>query len=124
MRKNFKNLEVWKVAHELVIQVYNSNIKFPSNEKYGIESQLKRAVVSVPANIAEGYKRQQDKELINFLSISQGSLSEVEYYLILIKELGYIDKDTYAQMMLKVEKVDRMLESFIYKIKKNTGLIK
>lgn len=124
MRKNFKNLEVWKVAHELVIQVYNSNIKFPSNEKYGIESQLKRAVVSVPANIAEGYKRQHDKELINFLSISQGSLSEVEYYLILIKELGYIDKDTYAQMMLKVEKVDRMLESFIYKIKKNTGLIK
>jgi len=124
MLKSFKNLEVWKIAHQLVVEVYNSNIKFPSNEKYGIESQLKRAVVSVPANIAEGYKRQHDKELINFLSIAHGSLSEVEYYLILLQDLKYIDENTYTQLNKKVEKIDRMLESFIYKSKKNCGLIK
>lgn len=99
MKKSFRSLKVWEVSHQLVIDVYNSPIKFPSNEKYGIESQIKRAVVSVPANIAEGYKRQHNKEFINFLSISQGSLSEVEYYLILIKDLGYIDESLYTKLI-------------------------
>lgn len=123
MKKSFKSLKVWEVSHQLVIEVYN-NIKLPSTEKYGIESQLKRAVVSVPANIAEGYKRQHNKEFINFLSIAQGSLSEVEYYLILIKDLDYIDESLYNRLISKVEVIDRMLESFIYKAKKNSGLIK
>ncbi|NLT96369.1 MAG: four helix bundle protein [Clostridia bacterium] len=124
MKKSFRNLEVWEISHQLVLEIYNSNINFPSNEKYGIESQLKRAVVSVPANIVEGYKRQHLKEYINFLSIAQGSLSEVEYYLILIRDLNYIDESTYLKLIAKVEKIDRMLESLIYKLKKHEGLIK
>lgn len=124
MKKSFRNLKVWEISHQLVLEIYDSNINFPSNEKYGIETQLKRAAVSVPANIAEGYKRQHDKELINFLSIAQGSLSEVEYYLILIKDLGYIDESVFNKLISKVEVIDKMLESFIYKAKKNAGLIK
>jgi four helix bundle protein len=124
MKKSFRSLKVWEVSHELVMEVYNSNINFPTIERYGIESQLKRAVVSVPANIAEGYKRQHDKELINFLSIAQGSLSEVEYYLILIKDLRYIDEAVFNRLISKVEVIDKMLESFIYKAKKNASLTK
>ena len=124
MKKSFRNLKVWEISHQLVLEIYDSNINFPSNEKYGIETQLKRAAVSVPANIAEGYKRQHDKELINFLSIAQGSLSEVEYYLIMIKDLGYIDESVFNKLISKVEVIDKMLESFIYKAKKNAGLIK
>jgi four helix bundle protein len=124
MKKSFRNLKVWEISHQLVLEIYDSNINFPFNERYGIETQLKRAAVSVPANIAEGYKRQHDKELINFLSIAQGSLSEVEYYLILIKDLGYIDESVFNKLISKVEVIDKMLESFIYKAKKNAGLIK
>jgi len=99
--KGFRKLLVWQRAHELVLFIYQLTNGFPSEEKFGLTSQLQRAAVSVPANIAEGYAYQREKQFARFLRIAQGSLAEVEYYLFLAKDLAYISEETYA----KVEKL-------------------
>lgn len=116
--RNFEDLKVWQKAHELVIQIYKE-VNLPTEEKYGLESQLRRAVVSVPANIAEGCRRQYDKELIQFLSIALGSLSEVRYYLILCRDFGHISDDTYKDLRNKCIEIDKMLDSLVLKIRKS-----
>ena len=114
---SFQDLRVWHYSHELVKKVYkNSDINFPKEEKYGLESQLKRAAVSVPANIAEGCKRKHTKELRQFLTISLGSLSEVTYYLLLCKDLEYLTEEKYNEYLKLCTTIDKMLESLIYKI--------
>jgi len=116
--KKFEDLRVWQKAHELVKRIYSKNeFNFPSNEKYGLESQLKRAAVSVPANIAEGCRRQHSKELIQFLGIALGSLSEVRYYLLLCKDLGFLSEDNYKELHEECIIIDKMLDSLILKIK-------
>lgn len=120
--RNFEDLKVWQKAHELVIQIYKE-VNLPTEEKYGLESQLRRAVVSVPANIAEGCRRQYDKELIQFLSIALGSLSEVRYYLILCRDFGHISDDTYKDLRNKCIEIDKMLDSLVLKIRKSISKI-
>lgn len=105
------------------MQIYKCDISFPSNEKYGIESQLKRAIVSVPANIAEGYKRQHDKEFLHFLHIAASSLEEARYYLLLIRDLGYLDEEKYNLLAMEFEKLDKMLDNLIIHIKRNLKII-
>jgi four helix bundle protein len=116
--RNFEDLKVWQKSHELVKQVYKE-VNLPSEERYGLESQLRRAIISVPANIAEGCRRQYDKELIQFLSIALGSLSEVRYYLVLCKDLGYITEITYKDLCNKCITIDKMLDSLVMKIRKS-----
>jgi len=87
--RNFEDLNVWKKSHELVLEIYQLTNDFPIEEKFGLVSQMRRAAVSVPANIAEGFKRRGTRDKINFYNISQGSLSELQYYLILVKDLGF-----------------------------------
>ena len=86
-----KNLEIWKRSIQLVTDIYKLTKKFPSDEKYGLTNQLRRAAVSVPSNIAEGAARKSKKEFINFLYVSIGSLSEIETQLIIAKNLNYLD---------------------------------
>lgn len=116
--KKFEDLRVWRKSHELVKRVYSKHeINFPIEEKYGLESQLKRALISIPANIAEGCRRQHTKELIQFLSISLGSLSEVRYYLLLCKDLNYLSEDIYNEILNECMTIDKMLDSLILKVK-------
>jgi len=88
--KSFEDLEIWKEAHMLTLQIYELTTKFPRDEKLGLTLQMRRAAVSVPANVAEGMGRNSTKELIKFVYNARGSLYEVLYYLTLSKDLGYI----------------------------------
>ncbi len=86
--RSFQDVEVWKKAHQFVLGVYRMTEAFPKSELYGLTSQLRRAAVSIPANFAEGFKRRTQAEKARFYNISQGSLEESRYYLILSKDLG------------------------------------
>lgn len=95
--KGFRKLLVWQKAHQLVLQVYKHTEKFPRNETFGLTAQMRRAIVSVPANIAEGYAAVGKGQFGRYLDIAQGSLAEVEYYLILAQDLTYISPSQYDQ---------------------------
>jgi four helix bundle protein len=89
--RSFKELIVWQKAHQFVLEIYRFTRAFPSDEKFGLTSQIRRAAVSVPANIAEGFPKRGANDKVRFFNIAQGSLEEVHYYLILAKDLGYGD---------------------------------
>jgi four helix bundle protein len=95
--KGFHKLIVWKRAHELVMSIYKFTGSFPKSELFGLTSQIRRAAVSVPANIAEGYAAGRKGQFARYLNIAQGSLAEVEYYLILSKDLKYITAVQYQE---------------------------
>ena len=88
--RNFWDLVVWKKSHQLVLDVYKITREFPSDEKFGLTSQLRRAAISVSANIAEGFRKRTRKDKANYYNIAHGSLEEVKYYLILVKDLRYL----------------------------------
>lgn len=89
--RSFKELIVWQKAHQFVLAIYRLTRGFPSDEKFGLTSQIRRAAVSVPANIAEGFPKRSSSDKVRFYNIAQGSLEEVHYYLILAEDLGYGD---------------------------------
>ncbi|MGQ9625738.1 MAG: four helix bundle protein [Anaerolineae bacterium] len=105
--ENFQELEVWQRAHQLVLAVYQVTKGFPGDEKYGLVSQMRRAAVSVPANIAEGFKRRGHSDKLRFYNTSESSLEELKYYFILSKDLGYTAD--IEQLMADAETVSRML---------------
>lgn len=90
--KSFQDLIVWQKAHEFVLGVYKMSQKFPGEERFGLTSQLRRAAVSIPANIAEGFSKKSKTEKARFLNIAEGSLGECRYYLILAKDLHYFQQ--------------------------------
>jgi four helix bundle protein len=110
MRK-FTNLKVWERSHQLVLTVYRLTASFPAQETFGLTAQLRRAVVSVPANIAEGAKRRSQRDFAHFLNIAEGSMSEVEYLLLLSRELGYSPAKNVAPALAEVSEVLKMLAS-------------
>lgn len=112
--ERFEDLEVWKKAHQLVLETYKITRAFPVEEKFGLVSQMRRAAVSIPANIAEGFKKRTLKDKSHFYNISQGSLEELRYYLILSVDLGY-SKDNKDLISLS-EEVGRMLYGLIKSI--------
>ncbi len=89
--EHFEDLEVWQKAHEFVLELYRMTATFPKAETYGLVAQVRRAAVSTPANIAEGFKKRGRPDKVRFLNIAQGSLEECRYYLILSRDLGYAD---------------------------------
>ncbi|MBW8014715.1 MAG: four helix bundle protein [Planctomycetes bacterium] len=101
----FTDLLVWQKAHHFVISVYRRSETFPKNEIYGLTSQLRRAAVSIPANIAEGFGKKSIKDKMRYLNISQGSLEECRYYLILAKDLGYCDTNMEMAVLEEVSKL-------------------
>jgi len=120
MSNTFKDLIVWQKAHALVLLVYKLSGKFPHIERFGLCSQFQRAAVSVPANIAEGYKKLSKADKLRFINISQGSLEECRYYVILSKDLAYISIDDYCQLNALVEDVSRLLNAYGRKIKESS----
>ena len=112
--RSFQDLEVWKKAHFWVLGIYKFTEPFPKQEMFGLTSQLRRAAVSVPANIAEGFKKQGKADKVRFYNIAQGSLEECRYYLILSRDLAYGDS---AALTLQLEEISRMLDSYIRTIR-------
>src|SRR5918911_4217952 len=104
-----EKLEVWNRAVDFVISVYQITDSFPKEEKFGLTSQIRRAAVSVPANIAEGAGRQSSKEFAHFLSNAQGSASELETELLIAQRLGFLDKPTYQRLHSDLDSIGRML---------------
>jgi four helix bundle protein len=115
--KDYRELKVWQKAHEYTLAVYMATQDFPREEQYGLTSQLRRATVSVPSNIAEGCGRNSDVELARFLEIAYGSASESDYQLLLAKDLGYLDRELYGRLTGMAEEVRRMLNGFIQKLR-------
>jgi four helix bundle protein len=112
--ERFEDLLVWQRAHELVLLVYRMTARFPRDEQFGLVSQMRRAAVSVPASIAEGFKKRSRPDKVRFYNISQGSLEELRYYLILSRDLGYLGDSDSAQANL--DEVGRMLHGLIASI--------
>ncbi len=106
----FQDLIVWQKGHEFVLEVYKITKPFPKEEVYGLTSQFRRAAVSITANIAEGFKRVSSKEKLRFYNIAQASLEECRYFLILSKDLEYLN-DNVLQMKL-IEEVSKLLNSY------------
>ena len=104
-----ENLEVWQKAVEFVVTIYKQTQRFPSDERFGLTSQVRRAAVSIPANIAEGAGRQSDQEFIRFLSIAQGSCSEVETELLIGHKLDYLPSAEYLELKNEADSIGRML---------------
>jgi four helix bundle protein len=113
--REFRKLKVWEKAHKFVLDIYTITKNFPKEEIYGITNQLRRAAISIPNNISEGCGRKSKKELFNFLNISMGSASEVEYLLLLSYDLYYL-KDKYQMLNEKLVEIRKMLNVFMQKI--------
>lgn len=116
---SYKDLEVWNKAMDLVVLCYRLTDEFPKSETYGLTSQLQRAAVSIPSNIAEGRERQHDKEFIQFLSIAYGSLAEVETLIQLAARLSYVSNDHVDQIIENTKEVGRMINGLRKSIKKS-----
>lgn len=122
MTRSFENIIAWQKAHGFVIAVYNATKDFPEDEKFGLTSQFRRAAVSIAANIAEGYKKLSKADKLRFFNISQGSLEECRYYIILSKDLGYINEQTFAFLSENNLDTSYMLNSYIKGVVNNSGV--
>lgn len=112
-----KELRVWKESRVLVKNIYLLSAKFPKEELFGLTNQVRRAAVSIPSNIAEGYNRHSDNELLHFLKIAKGSAAEVETQMILAMDLGYLTKEDSDKILDQINKMIQMLGSFISAVK-------
>jgi four helix bundle protein len=117
--KDFRHLQIWQRAHQFTLALYPVTQHFPNEELYGLTSQIRRATVSIPSNIAEGCGRQGDAELGRFCQIAMGSASEVEYQLELAKDLGYLNQTAYSSLNEELLELKKMLNSFIRKLTAN-----
>ena len=115
--RDFKQLKVWEKAHRLTLEIYHITGEFPKNELYGLTSQLRRAVASIPTNIAEGYGRSGQVERSHFLNIALGSACEVEYLLLLSKDLGYVPEVEFSGYTSPLEEVRKMFTALYNKIR-------
>ena len=121
MLSSYRDLLVWQKAMELVVETYRLSSRFPKEEQYGLTSQLRRASVSVPSNIAEGYGRASRKEYLQFLYVGQGSLKETETQIILAEMLGYSSKDAAELLLEKCEVVGKLLGGLIRALQRKTS---
>ena len=107
--KNFQDLIVWQKAHRFVLAVYRFSDNFPQKEVYGLTSQFRRAAVSIPANIAEGFKKTGRSDKARFMNIAQGSIEECRYYLILARDLNY---GVQPELLSQLDEVSRLLAKY------------
>jgi four helix bundle protein len=114
---SWKDLEVWKNSHQLVLKIYILITKLPDNEKYALCDQLKRSAYSIPSNIVEGHSKATTKDFLKYLYIARGSLEELRYFLILIKDLEYIKSETYYYFEDKTTIISKQLNSLIKSLK-------
>ena len=109
--QRYSELKVWERSHKAVLAVYRLSERFPRHEQFGLTSQLRRAAVSVPANIAEGSKRRTRQDYARFLNLAEGSASEAEYLLVLSRDLGYAAGDAVGSLVQEMEEISRMLHT-------------
>ena len=119
--KSYRDLEVWSKAMDLVVDCYQATKRFPKDEIYGLASQLQRAAVSIPANIAEGRERQYTKEFLQHLSIAYGSLAELETLVQIGEHLNYLDANQLKQILDKTAELGRMINGLRRSLQ-STGL--
>ena len=117
--QDFRDLVVWQKAHELALLIYKCTAQFPSQEIYGLTSQMRRAVVSIPSNIAEGCARATDPDFARYCSIALGSASELDYQLILAKDLGFVSESTFSETSTLTQEVKKMLNALLQKLRKS-----
>lgn len=110
---NFKELKIWQIAIELVKKVYMVSSKLPKEEIYGLTSQMRRSAISIPSNVAEGFRRQHNNEFKQFLYISLGSCAELETQTIIAEELGYIDKNQTSKLYEDLDHICRMTSNLL-----------
>ena len=120
MLKNYRELNVWQKSYELCLKIYQITAKFPNEEKYGLTSQIRRSVVSIPSNIAEGYGRKTTLDYIRMLYISYGSVCELETQILLAGDLGFIDKGEWDIVKKDIAEIERMLKGLIKSLETNT----
>lgn len=117
--KSFEDLLVWQKAHAFVLDVYRTTKEFPKEELYGLTSQFRNSARSVPSNIAEGYKKRGKADKLRFFNIAQGSLEESRYYVILSRDLGYINQEKYLELLKQVIDISQLLNSYCNAISKS-----
>lgn len=115
--KDFRTLSVWEKSHQLVLALYKLTKPFPKEEIYGLTSQIRRATTSIPANIAEGCGKDSDLDFARYLQNAMGSASELEYHLLLARDLLYLDEANYSSLAQNVVEIKRMLAAFIQKLR-------
>ncbi|MCV9386061.1 four helix bundle protein [Reichenbachiella ulvae] len=115
--RDYRKYKVWEMGHELTLSIYRITQSFPDSEKYSVISQMQRAAYSIPSNIAEGCGRDSNAEFVRFLVIARGSATELEYFLLLSKELNYLGTDQYEALFDKVNQTKRSLNNLIEKVK-------
>ena len=115
--RDFRDIYAWQKSHALTLAIYKVTKQFPTDEKYGLTSQIRRASASIPTNIAEGSGRNGEAELARFMQISMGSASELEYLLLLTHDLGMLNDQQYTQLNQQTIEVKKMLASFINKLR-------
>lgn len=116
--QNYKKLRVWKMSHELCLDIYKATAKFPREEIFGVTSQMRRASSSIPANISEGCGKFTRPDLARFLNIALGSANELDYFLTLSKDLNYIPFSVFVDLDIKINKIKSMLIRLIEKVRK------
>ena len=119
--EDFKDFKVWTKAHELTIALYETTNTFPKQEIYGLSSQMRRAAASIGANIAEGCGRGSDAELRRFIQIARGSANELEYHLLLAKDLKFLEGGNFKELDTKVQEIQRMLASLAKKLSESVA---
>ena len=114
---DFRNIDIWKRSHQLTLDIYKATQQFPKEEIFGLTSQIRRAVSSIPTNIAEGCGRRTNAELANFLNIASGSASEVEYELLLAKGLGYVTAEQCDAWAQEISEIRCMLSAYMKRLR-------
>jgi four helix bundle protein len=114
--QDYRKLQVWQRSHKLVLDLYRASQMFPPVERYGLTSQLRRAVLSVPTNIAEGSRRAASREFAYYLSIAEGSLSETEYLVLVSRDLGYMPSHSAGSYLAETTELLKMLNSLRKKV--------
>ncbi len=114
--RNFRNLLVWEKSHKLTLDIYKTTSAFPKEEMYGLTSQMQRSATSVPSNIAEGCVRMTQSQLAHFINIASGSSSELEYQILLAKDLNFISRQIFKEHTSQVIEIKRMLTSLHQKV--------
>jgi len=113
MIKTFKDIKVWEKAHRLTLEIYKITVKFPTEEKFCLVNQIRRAIISVSSNIVEGFKRKSLKDRLHFYNMADSSLEEVKYQLMLAFDLKYITQEEYQKALDSAEEISKMLNSWI-----------
>ena len=115
--QNYKDLKVWEKAHQFTLMVYEASKHFPKEELYGLTNQLRRSASSIPANIAEGCGKNTKADFANFLNIALGSANESEYFILLTKDLAYINTEKFETLSKLINEIKAMLIALIAKVR-------